>query len=76
MGTPSSKHDFAHLVAMFMQAQFEHKLALVTDLPTLPPKPAIPTNLSDDLLQGCLLAVDKCVAAYTNPRKCSDTSHP
>ena len=61
--------SFAHQLALFMKSQFEYRLAQVTAHPHGPPKPTAPDAIGHKLLESCLLAVDQCIAAFTNPRK-------
>ena len=60
---------FAHHVALFMKSQFQYRLAQVTALPCCPPKPVVPNTIRNELLEGCFLAVEQCIAAFTNPCK-------
>ena len=60
---------FAHVAALFMQSQFKYRLAHLTGLPSCNPKPKTPSIIGVKLLEGCLLAVDQCLAAFTNPCK-------
>ena len=61
--------SFAHHVALFMKSQFQYRLAQVTALPCCPPKPVAPNSIRNELLEGCFLAVEQCIAAFTNPCK-------
>ena len=61
--------SFAHCVALFMKHQFQYRLAQVTALPCCPLKPVVPKAIRNELLEGCFLAVEQCIAAFTNPCK-------
>lgn len=60
-------HDYAHIVATFMQQCFQSRLAQVTRCDIPPSMPATPIEIDSSLYHACLFAVERCLCAFTNP---------
>ena len=60
-------HQYAHIVATFMQKCFQFRLAKATGSDIEVVMPTAPLEIDALLHQACLFAVERCLCAFTNP---------